>query len=878
MPARTRGSLLLLLSCVLSACSLGQMPDVPPSEDVAPPPLSGVAPARDGNQPVVITFGAPEGDRRRFDPLITQFNATNPDIEVRFVPLSGNDLQRQNTDLVNRAVRTLATTADTVLVNDPQPAVLVHPALADLSPFIDADAAFDRADFVPTALPSTTAPQRVLPLSVATPLLAYNQDLWMQRNLPPPQPDWRWIDLLQAVDQLAQTQGDTITVYGLLNGGRVSHAATALIGDVEADTGAPLDGEQGAAALGDPAVERALARTVERIATGALPAPLGPTFKDITPRILSGQAALWPADLLSLDGQVPFAVGYIPMPVGGAVTSRMVEGLALSSGSQHSEAGWRWLRFLSQQSATFLTPASTILPARASVLRTSASWQQLPPEMQAVQALLAQRQIPAASVVNANQRLVNALSDALQTVRSGQGSAAQALATAQVSLQQASQAPAPSNPESFAVATPPPSPDPTVAQITLEVAIADDPTVFPEAVQRFNATHPDILVTTQATFRGAPPLQELAPTADCFVSRGPGFLDRSFPVYDLRPLLDADATGLRADFLPQMLAVLERSGQQIGLPLAANLPLLGYNKALFDARGVDYPRADWQLDDFVRAAQRLTERDVPDPTYGFVYANGEVLLLPYMMAQGGASLVEGQAETLRPQFTTPKTVAALRTFLELVQVGAPTQKLSDDWSPEEWQEQRASISEGRAGMWFSFGEWDMQGLSLPTDASRVLMVPPYPNGPPVIDAGDLIVGYIADHTPHAEACWTLLQALGTDMTLLQRIGMPVRTSVGVSPDYQAAARPGAADIFRGYQDVLSRPASGVPAQSFGGSQVYYYWLVQALNGALQGKSLDDGLDRAQTQTADFLTCLRTDTPAPTCAEQAAPNDPGWLAN
>ena len=50
-------------------------------------------------------------------------------------------------------------------------------------------------------------------------------------------------------------------------------------------------------------------------------------------------------------------------------------------------------------------------------------------------------------------------------------------------------------------------------------------------------------------------------------------------------------------------------GKQVAIPYDHGPKILGYNKDLFDAAGVDYPTDDWTMDDFLVAAEALTDRD-----------------------------------------------------------------------------------------------------------------------------------------------------------------------------------------------------------------------------------------------------------------------------
>ena len=85
----------------------------------------------------------------------------------------------------------------------------------------------------------------------------------------------------------------------------------------------------------------------------------------------------------------------------------------------------------------------------------------------------------------------------------------------------------------------------------------------------------------------------------------------------LRPLDDAIAEAeLDVSAYPQPLVELyQRDGVTYALPKDFDTIGLWYNKALFDAAGVDYPTADWTWDDVIENAQALT--DVENDVYGF---------------------------------------------------------------------------------------------------------------------------------------------------------------------------------------------------------------------------------------------------------------------
>ncbi len=57
-------------------------------------------------------------------------------------------------------------------------------------------------------------------------------------------------------------------------------------------------------------------------------------------------------------------------------------------------------------------------------------------------------------------------------------------------------------------------------------------------------------------------------------------------------------------------------GKFYGLPHVYHVYVIAYNKALFDAAGLDYPTADWTVEEFRSMAETLTEGEGAGKTYG----------------------------------------------------------------------------------------------------------------------------------------------------------------------------------------------------------------------------------------------------------------------
>ena len=75
-------------------------------------------------------------------------------------------------------------------------------------------------------------------------------------------------------------------------------------------------------------------------------------------------------------------------------------------------------------------------------------------------------------------------------------------------------------------------------------------------------------------------------------------------------LLDLGSAGIdTARYYPLALEGFQDGGTQYGLPATFSDVVLIYNTALFDEAGLDYPSPDWTWDDYLVAAEALTDAD-----------------------------------------------------------------------------------------------------------------------------------------------------------------------------------------------------------------------------------------------------------------------------
>lgn len=102
---------------------------------------------------------------------------------------------------------------------------------------------------------------------------------------------------------------------------------------------------------------------------------------------------------------------------------------------------------------------------------------------------------------------------------------------------------------------------------------------------------------------------------------------------DLKPLIDKDPDFKLGDFFPEMIERFTKNGKIYCIPRdTAPFACVYYNKKLFDEAGLPYPTDDWDWNDMLDKAIKLTKRDKSGivTQYGFygwtwfnfVYSNG----------------------------------------------------------------------------------------------------------------------------------------------------------------------------------------------------------------------------------------------------------------
>lgn len=105
------------------------------------------------------------------------------------------------------------------------------------------------------------------------------------------------------------------------------------------------------------------------------------------------------------------------------------------------------------------------------------------------------------------------------------------------------------------------------------------------------------------------------------------------PIYANANLLE-ELTVNQNDFYPQALEALSWNGKLYAIPRDVSNLVVFYNKDLFDRKNITYPASEWNFDDFLKTAQKLTDKN----TFGVSFEEDPLFYLPYLMSNSGGIL------------------------------------------------------------------------------------------------------------------------------------------------------------------------------------------------------------------------------------------------
>jgi multiple sugar transport system substrate-binding protein len=130
---------------------------------------------------------------------------------------------------------------------------------------------------------------------------------------------------------------------------------------------------------------------------------------------------------------------------------------------------------------------------------------------------------------------------------------------------------------------------------------------------------------------------------------------------DLTPLIEQDPEFKLTDYFPNVVDIGRRGDKVYMIPGDFTPMVMYYNKDLFDAAKVPYPKPGWSFDDFLQTSKALTR----DGRHGFVFANWMPGWVMWLWNNGGEAL-SPDGKRAKGFFDGPKNVETVTFLRDLI--------------------------------------------------------------------------------------------------------------------------------------------------------------------------------------------------------------------
>jgi multiple sugar transport system substrate-binding protein len=299
-----------------------------------------------------------------------------------------------------------------------------------------------------------------------------------------------------------------------------------------------------------------------------------------------------------------------------------------------------------------------------------------------------------------------------------------------------------------------------------------------ELAAQFTRTHPNISVDVQITpWEGYWTKLKAAATGgaapDVFWMNGP-----NFQLYASNGVIRPNPDQVGMSVYPKALADLYTfEGKSYGLPKDMDTVGVWYNKKLFDAKKVPYPKDGWTWADFQDAVARLT-----DPKAG-VYGTAAELtsFQEYQyntIAQAGGFVISPDGKT--SGYDDPKTIAGLKFWTDLL-----AKKQSPDLETMTDSAPLKLFESGKIAMYWG-GSWNVSEFSVNEYTRDKVDVAPLPKGEKQATIIHGVANVVGAKGKHPKQAWEFVKFLGSKeaAVVLGKTG-PIPAYNGTQSDWVA---------------------------------------------------------------------------------------------
>ncbi|KIL42244.1 sugar ABC transporter substrate-binding protein [Gordoniibacillus kamchatkensis] len=323
--------------------------------------------------------------------------------------------------------------------------------------------------------------------------------------------------------------------------------------------------------------------------------------------------------------------------------------------------------------------------------------------------------------------------------------------------------------------SPAPKASPDGKPVTLRFATwdtGDALKIEQDIAKKFEESHPNTKIQVEAYGDGFD--QKLA--AAIGANDAPDVMYMwDFPTYHsnletLDDYINSDPDLKKDDFYPGLFNYVKIDGKSYGLPAGFTTRVMYYNKKLFDAAGVAYPKEGWSWDDLRDMAKKLT--DPSKKQYGIgIRAENDPYDLQGMIWSNGGSFISPDGKSIEGFMNGKGTVDAIQLLGSLIKekvavvVGGKNQQSGDD-----------VFKAGKIAMWES-GIWPLDDFKKSgIDVGTVVM--PIFSGKPLKGVVSESAMSISKNSKNKKEAWEFVKFYASDAAIKMRTAdLPVRKSV-----------------------------------------------------------------------------------------------------
>ncbi|SHK17558.1 ABC transporter substrate-binding protein [Paramaledivibacter caminithermalis] len=239
------------------------------------------------------------------------------------------------------------------------------------------------------------------------------------------------------------------------------------------------------------------------------------------------------------------------------------------------------------------------------------------------------------------------------------------------------------------------------------------------------------------------------------------------------------------------------NGKIYGIPAGFTSHVIYYNKDLFDAAGLEYPKAGWTWDDLRKMAKNLTDKNKKQ--YGFAVPGSPD---PYDFEQfvwsNGSSYISPDGKTIEGYMNSKETKEVVKMFVDMLRERTAL-KLGGDISGSK------TFKSNKLAMYES-GIWPLNGIKEAKINFGVAPLPSFGRNKPACSVLSVSAVAMAKDSKNKDLAWEFIKFYAAEEAIKMRTAdLPIRKSIVKEMNYENDP------IFASFYKMLETTDKRTPA-------------------------------------------------------------------